>query len=126
MAAGGRRERATRHQIYSNLCDVPELEDQRRVTMQMESTESRSPTRAFELNSLHLVHSVLYRHHAEIVSSSGNLLMAILRDLGNMPDQVSSEQTSEQNKQVSSPRATPATRVMRKPRTHAHSKVTAK
>jgi len=83
-------------QFYANLCDVPELEDQRRVTMYMESTESRSPTRAFELNSLYLVHSVLYRHHAEIVSSSDNPLTAILRDLGNMPDQVS----YEQNKQV--------------------------
>ena len=83
-------------QFYSNLCDVPELEDQRRVTMYMESTESRSPTRAFELNSLYLLHAVLYRHHAEIVSSSDNPLTAILRDLGNMPDQLS----SEQNKQV--------------------------
>jgi len=83
-------------QFYSNLTDVPELEDQRRVTMYMESTESRSPTRAFELNALYLIHSVLYRHHAEIVSSSDNPLTAVLRDLGNMPDQVS----SEQNKQV--------------------------
>jgi len=83
-------------QFYSTLCDVPELEDQRRVTMYMESTESRSPTRAFELNSLYLAHEVLYRHHAEIVSSSDNPLTSILRDLGNMPDQVS----SEQNKQV--------------------------
>ena len=86
-------------QFYSTLCDVPELEDQRRVTMYMESTESRTPTRAFELNSLYLVHSVLYRHHSEIVSSSDNPLTAILRDLGNMPDQLS----SEQNKQVGCP-----------------------
>jgi hypothetical protein len=91
-------------QFYANLCDVPELEDQRRVTMYMESTESRSPTRAFELNSLYLVHSVLYRHHAEIVSSSDNPLTAILRDLGNMPDQVS----YEQNKQVRTLPPTPA------------------
>ena len=83
-------------QFYSNLCDVPELEDQRRVTMYMESTESRSPTRAFELNSLFLLHAVLYRHHSEIVSASDNPLTAILRDLGNMPDQLS----ADQNKQV--------------------------
>ena len=83
-------------QFYSNLCDVPELEDQRRVTMYMESTESRSPTRAFELNSLYLLHAVLYRHHAEIVSSSDNPLTGVLRDLGNMPDQLS----ADQNKQV--------------------------
>jgi hypothetical protein len=49
-------------QFYSNLCDVPELEDQRRVTMYMESTESRCPTRAFELNSLYLLHAVNWRH----------------------------------------------------------------
>ena len=83
-------------QFYSNLCDVPELEDQRRVTMYMESTESRSPTRAFELNSLYLLHAVLYRHHSEIVSTTDNPLTAILRDLGNMPDQLS----ADQNKQV--------------------------
>lgn len=83
-------------QFYSNLTDVPELEDQRRVTMYMESTESRTPTRAFELNSLYLVHRILYRHHAEIVSSSDNPITGILRDLGNEPDQLS----SEQNKQV--------------------------
>ena len=46
--------------FYSNLTDVVELEDQRRVTMYMESTESRTPTRAFELNSLYLLHSVLW------------------------------------------------------------------
>ena len=83
-------------QFYSNLADVPELDEQRRITVYMESTESRTPTRAFELNSLYLVHSVLYRHHSEVVSSSENPLTAILLELGNMPDQVS----SEQNKQV--------------------------
>merc|ERR1719454_2135531 len=83
-------------QFYSNLTDVPDLEDQRRVTMYMESTESRTPTRAFELNAIYLVHAILYRHHAEIVSSSDSPLTTILRDLGSMPDQVS----SDQNKQV--------------------------
>jgi len=64
--------------------------------MYMESTESRTPTRAFELNSLYLIHAVLYRHHSEVVSSAENPLTGILRDLGTMPDQIS----SEQNKQV--------------------------
>ena len=103
-------------QFYSNLCDVPELEDQRRVTMYMESTESRSPTRAFELNSLYLLHAVLYRHHAEIVSSSDNPLTAILRDLGNMPDQLS----SEQNKQVRTGTAHTHACTCTRARTHAH------
>jgi len=83
-------------QCYSNLTDVPELEDQRRVTMYMESTEPRTPTRAFELNAIYLLHSVLYRNHTDIVSSSDAPLTTILRDLGNMPDQL----PADQNKQV--------------------------
>ena len=83
-------------QFYSNLCDVPELEDQRRVTIYMESTESRTPTRAFELNSLYLLHAVLYRNYTDIVSSADNPLHSVLLELGHMPDQVS----HEQNKQV--------------------------
>ena len=62
---------------------------------------------------LYLLHAVLYWHHAEIVSSSDNLI-AILRDLGNMPDQLS----SEQNKQVRTGAA--HTRMHMHTRTHAH------
>jgi len=83
-------------QFYSNLSDVPQLEEQRRVTMYLESTESLTPTRSFELNSVYLLHSVLYRYYAEIVSSSDNPLHTVLLDLGNMPDQVS----EDQNRQV--------------------------
>jgi len=83
-------------QFYNNLSDVPQLEEQRRVTMYLESTESLTPTRSFELNSIYLLHSVLYRYYSEIVSSSDNPLHTVLLDLGNMPDQVS----QDQNRQV--------------------------
>ena len=66
------------------------------MTLYLESTESLTPTRSFELNSIYLLHSVLYRYYSEIVSSSDNPLHTVLLDLGNMPDQVS----QDQNRQV--------------------------
>ena len=42
----------------------------------------------FDLNSIFLLHSVLYRNYTEVISSSESPLHAVLMDLGNMPDQV--------------------------------------
>ena len=53
-------------QFYSSLCDVLELEEHRRVTVYMESTESLTPTRTFELNSIYLLHAALYRNYTEV------------------------------------------------------------
>ena len=55
-------------QFYSSLCDVLELEEHRRVTVYMESTESLTPTRTFELNSIYLLHAALYRNYTEVIS----------------------------------------------------------
>ena len=44
----------------------------------------------FDLNSIFLLHSVLYRNYTEVISSSESPLHAVLMDLGNMPDQVTS------------------------------------
>ena len=38
----------------------------RRVTVYMESTESLTPTRTFELNSIYLLHAALYRNYTEV------------------------------------------------------------
>ena len=113
-------------QFYTDLTDVPELEDQRRVTMYMESTESRTPTRAFELNAIHLIHTVLYRHHAEIVSSSDNPLTTILRELGNMPDQLPADQNKQVRLAAARPRGLTHTRAhARPPHTHTQQATTA-
>merc|ERR1740124_1633173 len=79
-------------QFYSSLCDVSELEEHRRVTVYMESTESLTPTRTFELNSIYLLHAALYRNYTEVVATSDSPLHYVLLELGNMPDQVSREQ----------------------------------
>ena len=79
-------------QFYSNLCDVPEVDEQRRVTMYMESTESLTPVRTLQLNAVFLLHAVLYRNSVEILSGADNPLYNVLLELGNMPDQVSDEQ----------------------------------
>ena len=79
-------------QFYSSLCDVLELEEHRRVTVYMESTESLTPTRSFELNSVYLLHAALYRNYTEVVATSDSPLHNVLLELGNMPDQVSREQ----------------------------------
>jgi len=42
----------------------------RRVTVYMESTESLTPTRTFELNSIYLLHAALYRNYTEVVATS--------------------------------------------------------
>ncbi|KAL1503593.1 hypothetical protein AB1Y20_012070 [Prymnesium parvum] len=83
-------------QFYSNLTDVPLLEDQRRVTMYLESTEPLVPTLSLELNSIYLVHSILYRCYADVFSSSDHPLHSILLDLGGLPANV----THEQNRHV--------------------------
>ena len=75
-------------QFYSSLCDVLELEEHRRVTVYMESTESLTPTRTFELNSIYLMHAALYRNYTEVVATSDSPLHSVLLELGNMPDQV--------------------------------------
>tara|TARA_B110001452_G_scaffold11041_1_gene9183 strand:+ start:3615 stop:8069 length:4455 start_codon:yes stop_codon:yes gene_type:complete len=79
-------------QFYSSLCDVLEVDEQRRVTVYMESTESLTPTRTFELNSVYLMHAALYRNYTEVVATSDSPLHHVLLELGNMPDQVSREQ----------------------------------
>ena len=71
---------------------VPDIEEQRRVTIYMESTESLVPTRIFDLNSIYLLHSILYRNYTDIVASSESPLQATLQELGNMPEQVPDEQ----------------------------------
>jgi len=77
-------------QFYSALTEVPELEEQRSLTVYLESCESLRPIRCFELNALFLLHALSYRDYEAVGDGveSGKELHKVLLQLGNMPEQV--------------------------------------
>lgn len=42
---------------------LPQLDEQRRVTMYLEATEPLTPMRTLHVNSVYITHSILYRCH---------------------------------------------------------------